>query len=1059
MDSEINLQEIPFSKSLLQRLLLGISLWAETGNEANEKVDVEILKEKLQFIKNLRNQNRVSDDVVEMAGCVESFLSLLSEGPQFSFQIPGPLYKINLSATAFRLWALRLSFVPGHHCIQVSRALAMRPWQELHEILPQFGARIEIQDENAKVFFKITGQKVSKTNPIQIQVPTQTTSHWISGLEIIKQMSGYSNLNLVFNNEFESKSYFELTQNWLLNLEQRLAPKNFLNSKIIKVSFETDLSSLFFEVVCRIVRNRTQKKCEWSMITKPLTQYLQPDRKGFEILQSLGIQFQMSEHKTRLISEWAQIRSPESISLGQNPDLFPVLAVLLSQIPGPSELTGLKRLDMKESRRVEETLAILDSLNAKYYFNKNSLRLEGANSESVQSRPFVWKKTAHDHRIAMATRLAQMFGAQRLSPELGSVTKSFPQLAYRPISPLFLIGHRGVGKTSMIKKLSEATDLKKTFRFFDLDTVISEQENCSIEFIFKKYGEKFFRELEIKTLKQILEREHLCHPHHGIVVSLGAGFSKWEPLIADYPAARFFWLQRETDFSSRVFIDRPRLNELKSPSEEYLKRAQAREAAFQKLNAEVYIVPEGAKELSHRFIEKLQHCAGIEAPRGGSLKGFGYTLTPRDFDFEQKFSEDIEFFEIRNDLFKEAELITFVQRFSDLGLRHKLLISLRTNDLEFLNKIDLLSLKIDCDVRIKNLIELKLKPLVYSYHGDNLTEGISALSATAEKKQIQKLVLFTDCWNDLRLGHDWMMADQEHRVFLPATPPFKDQIQTENSREPLWKWYRLWLKSLNPKLNFFKTQRGEILDQPSEQEVLNLPEQFTSFAAVLGMPIEQSFSADEHRAFFLKRSQPFFKIPIVESETHDFEKAFEFLDSVGLKAAAVTSPYKQKAFHSARVKTQSSLEFQIANTLVKDIFWQAHLTDLEGLRELLLLVPELPQWTHHGDIVVWGGGAMQKLISKLLPHSVMYSASQGQPREKQISVGNPQILIWGSPTGECLFPNELWQPRIIVDLGYTQNSKALEYFQKLKGQARYISGYAMFSRQAALQRQFWKENL
>lgn len=75
-----------------------------------------------------------------------------------------------------------------------------------------------------------------------------------------------------------------------------------------------------------------------------------------------------------------------------------------------------------------------------------------------------------------------------------------------------LIGFMGTGKTTAGKILAE--NLKR--EFVDLDKEIEQGEKISIKDIFKKCGEKHFRMLERKILKDILKRKKL-------IVSCGGG--------------------------------------------------------------------------------------------------------------------------------------------------------------------------------------------------------------------------------------------------------------------------------------------------------------------------------------------------------------------------------------------------------------------------------------------------------------------------------------------------------------------------------------------------------
>ncbi len=66
--------------------------------------------------------------------------------------------------------------------------------------------------------------------------------------------------------------------------------------------------------------------------------------------------------------------------------------------------------------------------------------------------------------------------------------------------PIVLVGLMGAGKTSTGKRLSKFLDLP----FIDSDTQIEKSAGCSVVDIFAIYGEKEFRRVEEKIIKNII---------------------------------------------------------------------------------------------------------------------------------------------------------------------------------------------------------------------------------------------------------------------------------------------------------------------------------------------------------------------------------------------------------------------------------------------------------------------------------------------------------------------------------------------------------------------------
>ncbi len=67
------------------------------------------------------------------------------------------------------------------------------------------------------------------------------------------------------------------------------------------------------------------------------------------------------------------------------------------------------------------------------------------------------------------------------------------------MSLIFLIGYMGCGKTTLAKKLAS----KLSYEWLDTDAFIEKQEGLSVSEIFTKYGETYFRSLELKLIQSL----------------------------------------------------------------------------------------------------------------------------------------------------------------------------------------------------------------------------------------------------------------------------------------------------------------------------------------------------------------------------------------------------------------------------------------------------------------------------------------------------------------------------------------------------------------------------
>lgn len=78
---------------------------------------------------------------------------------------------------------------------------------------------------------------------------------------------------------------------------------------------------------------------------------------------------------------------------------------------------------------------------------------------------------------------------------------------------IILIGFMGCGKSSVGKKLAD----RLCYCFCDTDRVIERDNKRSISEIFETEGEEYFRELETKTVKQLIDSVNNC------IISVGGG--------------------------------------------------------------------------------------------------------------------------------------------------------------------------------------------------------------------------------------------------------------------------------------------------------------------------------------------------------------------------------------------------------------------------------------------------------------------------------------------------------------------------------------------------------
>lgn len=585
-----------------------------------------------------------------------------------------------------------------------------------------------------------------------------------------------------------------------------------------------------------------------------------------------------------------------------------------------------------------------------------------------------------------------------------------------------IVGHRGSGKTSFLKRWQENV---KDSEFIDLDEKIASAfGKNSATAVFESEGEKAYRHLEKEGFYSVYDS--LKEKRKNGVVALGAGFD------FDLPDDVYVvWVQRETDLMPRTFLNRPRLESDLMPSEEYLLRAEKRERKFSEIADEKILFTEGFSLSDERTRQLEERILVFDKIRVSGI----ITLTPqflRDggkFDFwlsRRRNWQNLKY-ELRNDLLTPGDLI-----FALNCARGGIFSYRQINETEIPPEI----VKSYSSENLTDwAIELGECPFdsidILSLHerleNETLAEGLKRLEGWSTGSEQLKAAPLITSFTELFEGFEWQQRDPERRSFLPR------------SLDGRWRWFRILMKE-RQKLNYIREGRGTFLDQPSFLEWVGHYNEHNRFAAVLGDPVEHSFTPAYQSNYFCELGTPVLRIKVNESE---WSESLSVLKNLGLKYAAVTSPLKNLA------ATLVNSHFPI-NTLYwnqeKNI-WIGENTDSVGAKVLS---------EEQNGVAVWGGGGVLPVVAEQYPHASFYSARTGKLKSgKEIS---PEVVVWAVGRKNMLmgvWPSSSWKPKKIIDLNYSDDSPGKEYAQIVG--AEYFSGLPMFFKQADKQRDFWSQ--
>ncbi len=373
----------------------------------------------------------VSEDTEATLAGVESLGARVDRGKD-SLRIECPALRVpdreldaRNSGTTLRLLTGVVALLPGTTVLTGDASLRKRPMGPLVAALGQLGAKARALGPDGRPPVEVTGPM--RGGPVS--VPGSVSSQFLSSLLIACPLAtAATDLHVV--PPVLSEPYLEITQHMVRRFgvrvegtgtdfhiqgRQRYHPTD--------VAVPGDFSSAAFPLVAAAV---TGGEATVGGLDPALPQ---GDRRIVDILRDFGATVTPTRDGVRVQGRPLEART---VDLGATPDLFPVLAVLATQARGESRFVNAAQLRLKESDRIESTVAFLRSMGADADGTPDGCvvrgpsRLTGATVDSLG-----------DHRILMAAAVAGLVAK-------GPVEISDPD-CYRVSYPTFLEDFRALG--------------------------------------------------------------------------------------------------------------------------------------------------------------------------------------------------------------------------------------------------------------------------------------------------------------------------------------------------------------------------------------------------------------------------------------------------------------------------------------------------------------------------------------------------------------------------------------------------------------------------------------
>lgn len=343
--------------------------------------------------------NEFSNDIMTTIDCLRNLgveidinENEVTVHPSF-FQKDVSDINVNDSGSTLRFLLPLVSFLSQKTNVKCTGRLQDRPIKELMDQLKLSGLTFS----EDKLPFTVDGT----FHKIDFEFPGDVSSQYISAIMMIAPLIGGCEIKLT--SRLESTGYIKITQECLrlFGVESEILwDKVIVKSGALKSPGEIIVEGDWSNAAFFLCANELGADINVQNLNMDS---VQADRKIVELLEKIN--------KNRDYCE---------IDISQTPDLFVILAVVLSQKSVKSVLKNAKRLRLKESDRIQSTYDMLKSFGV-------NCDIEGDNLVIYKSemKPAV-VNSFDDHRIVMAAAIASIITKEVEIKDWQAVKKSYP---------------------------------------------------------------------------------------------------------------------------------------------------------------------------------------------------------------------------------------------------------------------------------------------------------------------------------------------------------------------------------------------------------------------------------------------------------------------------------------------------------------------------------------------------------------------------------------------------------------------------------------------------------
>ncbi|HKM13952.1 MAG TPA: 3-phosphoshikimate 1-carboxyvinyltransferase, partial [Candidatus Methanomethylophilaceae archaeon] len=270
--------------------------------------------------------------------------------------IHAPANKVDAknSGTTMRLFAGICSLFPEESFITGDETLLLRPMEPLLDALEQMG--VKCCSNNGYPPVTIKGPNLGGKVSVEGSKSSQYATSIIMCAPLIQ-----NDTFLTITGKMISEPYIDIT----IDMMRQFGAKIEKISNTLKVSGGTGYSP------CDYIVPGDPSSAAFGMVAgaiggRVIVSGIDPEERGdagiVSILEKAGVK--VTRKDGDVIVESAGRIKPMDIDVGNVPDLFPILAVLLSTADGESRLYGAPQLKFKESDRLKSTVDMLNAIGA-----------------------------------------------------------------------------------------------------------------------------------------------------------------------------------------------------------------------------------------------------------------------------------------------------------------------------------------------------------------------------------------------------------------------------------------------------------------------------------------------------------------------------------------------------------------------------------------------------------------------------------------------------------------------------------------------------------------------